>query len=48
MENDPGEDFFRGDNPQGFDFYSAYVMVNNAGPVKTFLAGDYGCSSARD
>jgi hypothetical protein len=41
MENDPGEDFFRGDNPQGFDFYSAYLMVNNAGPVKTALAGDY-------
>jgi hypothetical protein len=41
MENDPGEDFFGGDNPHGFDFYSAYLMVNDAGPVKTFLAGDY-------
>jgi hypothetical protein len=41
MENDPGEDFFGGDNPQGFDFYSAYVMVNNAGPVRTFIGGDY-------
>jgi hypothetical protein len=41
MENDPGEDFFGGDNPHGFDFYSAYLMVNNAGPVRTFLAGDY-------
>jgi hypothetical protein len=41
MENDPGEDFFGGDNPHGFDFYSAYLMVNDAGPVRTFLAGDY-------
>ena len=32
---------FSGGQSQGFDFYSAYVMVNNAGPVKTFLAGDY-------
>jgi hypothetical protein len=41
MENDPGEDFFGGDNPHGFDFYSAYLMVTDAGPVSTFLAGDY-------
>jgi hypothetical protein len=41
MENDPGEDFFGGDNPQGFDFYSAYVMISNVGPVRTFIAGDY-------
>lgn len=41
MENDPGEDFFGGDNPHGFDFYSAYLMVNNAGRIKTSIAGDY-------
>lgn len=41
LENDPGEEFFAGNNPHGFDFYSAYAMVNNAGPVRTFLVGDY-------
>ncbi len=41
MENDPGEEFFNGNNPRGFDFYSAHVMVNDIGPLKTFLAGDY-------
>jgi hypothetical protein len=41
LEKDHGEDFFRGTNPQGFDFFSGYVMISNAGPVKTLLAGDY-------
>jgi hypothetical protein len=41
MENDPGEDFFTGDNPGGFDFYSAYVMVHDVGKVKALIAGDY-------
>ncbi len=41
LEKDPGEDFFGGSNKQGFDFNSAYLMVTNAGPVKTVLLGDY-------
>ena len=41
LEKDPGEDFFGGSNKQGFDFNSAYLMVTNAGPVKTVLVGDY-------
>jgi hypothetical protein len=41
VEKDPGEEFFRGTNPKGFDFYSGYVMVNDAGPFKSLLAGDY-------
>ena len=41
LEKDHGEDFFRGTNPQGFDFYSGYVMISNTGPLKTLLAGDY-------
>jgi len=41
LEKDPGEDFFQGNNKQGFDFNSAYVMINGLGPVKTVLAGDY-------
>jgi len=41
LEKDHGEEFFRGTNPHGFDFYSGYVMISNTGPVKTLLAGDY-------
>ena len=41
LEKDPGEDFFTGSNKQGFDFNSAFLMVTDAGPVKTLLAGDY-------
>ncbi len=41
LEKDPGEDFFDNTNRQGFDFNSAYLMVNDIGPLKTALAGDY-------
>ncbi|MCS7037777.1 MAG: helix-hairpin-helix domain-containing protein [Saprospiraceae bacterium] len=41
-EKDPGEAFFRGSNPRGFDFYSAHFWVQNAHPVVRALAlGDY-------
>ncbi|MBK9336047.1 MAG: helix-hairpin-helix domain-containing protein [Lewinellaceae bacterium] len=41
-ENDPGEAFFRGSNKHGFDFYSAHLFVQNAGPtLQTLAIGDF-------
>ncbi|MEI6852569.1 MAG: helix-hairpin-helix domain-containing protein [Bacteroidota bacterium] len=40
-EKDAGEEFFRGTNPYGFDFYSGYLNVNNLGIVKNVIVGDY-------
>jgi len=42
MEKDPGEEFFKGSNRQGFDFYSAHVYYRNISrTVKTLAFGDY-------
>jgi hypothetical protein len=41
LEKDPGETFFRGSNRQGFDFNSAYLLVNDIGPIKSILLGDF-------
>lgn len=41
LEKDAGEAFFKGSNPHGFDFFSGYVQVNDLGPVKSVLIGDY-------
>jgi len=42
MEKDAGEEFFKGSNPGGFDFYSAYVSYGNEiGPLKNITVGDY-------
>jgi hypothetical protein len=40
-EKDPGEEFFRGTQKNGFDFYSAHLSVRNIGPVKSAVLGDY-------
>lgn len=40
-EKDAGEQFFAGAQKYGFDFYSAHLMVNNLGIVKTAVVGDY-------
>lgn len=40
-EKDAGEEFFRGSQPYGFDYYSAHLQVNQLGPVKTAILGDY-------
>lgn len=40
-EKDAGEEFFRGSNKQGFDFYSAHLQINRLGKIKTLLIGDY-------
>lgn len=40
VEKDPGEELFRGSN-RGFDFSSAYVMVNGMKFIHSAVAGDY-------
>lgn len=40
-EKDAGEQFFRGINKNGFDFYSAHLQLNNFGFVKALSIGDY-------
>lgn len=42
MEKDPGEEFFRGSNRQGFDFYSAHLYVKDPTKhIKALALGDY-------
>ncbi|MBN2273707.1 MAG: helix-hairpin-helix domain-containing protein [Bacteroidales bacterium] len=41
MEKDAGEEFFTGSNPCGFDFYSGHIQLNELGPVKSIILGDY-------
>ncbi len=40
-ENDSGEEFFRGNNTQGFDFYSGHLCWNGQNLVKRIIVGDY-------
>ena len=40
-EKDPGEEFFRGSQPQGFDFYSAHLHLRDLGRIKALSIGDY-------
>jgi hypothetical protein len=40
-EKDPGEEFFRGTQKQGFDFYSAHLFVRDVGIFKSIAIGDY-------
>ena len=40
-ENDPGEEFFKGNNAKGFDFYSGYLQINDIGALKNLTIGDY-------
>ena len=40
-EKDAGEEFFKGSNRYGFDFYSAHLFVQNLGIVKSLAIGDY-------
>ncbi len=47
MEKDAGEDFFRGSNPHGFDFYSGYFQVKNKSFLKSFIIGDYQVNSGQ-
>ncbi len=40
-EKDAGEEFFTGNNPYGFDFYSAHFFVRDQGRLKALALGDY-------
>jgi hypothetical protein len=40
-EKDQGEEFFRGSNTRGFDFYSVHFQVNDIGKFKTIALGDF-------
>jgi len=40
-EKDAGEEFFKGTQKQGFDFYSGHIAIKNIRFIKTFVIGDY-------
>ena len=40
-EKDAGEQFFKGSQKQGFDFYSAHLFLKDAGMVKALALGDF-------
>jgi hypothetical protein len=41
MEKDQGEEFFKGTQSSGFDFYSAYLLIKNMGKMRSLIIGDY-------
>jgi len=42
MEKDPGEEFFRGSNKQGFDFYSAHIFARRlSNRLRAVAIGDF-------
>lgn len=40
-EKDAGEQFFKGKQKQGFDFYSAHVFIKKAGIIHSLAIGDF-------
>ncbi|MFA6922668.1 MAG: helix-hairpin-helix domain-containing protein [Bacteroidales bacterium] len=40
-EKDAGEEFLKGSQKNGFDFYSAHLFLKNYGLLKTLAIGDY-------
>ena len=40
-EKDAGEQFFKGAQKNGFDFYSAHLFVRNLGIIKSLAIGDF-------
>ncbi len=40
-EKDPGEQFFRGAQPTGMDYYAAYLNLTNLGILKTLVIGNF-------
>ena len=40
-EKDAGEQFFKGGQKNGFDFYSAHFFVRNLGVIKSLTIGDF-------
>lgn len=43
-EKDPGEEFLRGSQPDGFDYYSMHFWMRDMGIFKTLAIGDYNLS----
>ncbi|MGM0497314.1 MAG: helix-hairpin-helix domain-containing protein, partial [Bacteroidota bacterium] len=41
MEKDYGEEFFKGHNRQGFDYYSGYISLRNTKLFDALILGDY-------
>ena len=40
-EKDAGEQFFKGKQKQGFDFYSAHIFIRKIGIIKSLAIGDF-------
>lgn len=40
-EKDPGEEFFKGTQKQGFDFNTCHIALKNFRWIKSFIIGDY-------
>lgn len=40
-DKDAGEEFFKGSQPKGFDFYSAFAYASDLGVIKEIAVGDY-------
>lgn len=40
-DKDPGEQFFKGAQKNGFDFYSFHLFARNLGKIKRLALGDY-------
>ncbi len=40
-EKDAGEQFFKGKQQQGFDFYSAHIFIKKLGIIKALALGDF-------
>lgn len=40
-DKDAGEEFFRGTQKNGFDYYSAHLCLRNVGIIKSAVIGDY-------
>ncbi len=40
-DKDAGEEFFKGSNPYGFDFYSAHIFAKDIWRFKSIALGDY-------
>ncbi len=40
-EKDAGEEFFKGSQKKGFDFYSAHFFARNMGVIKSIAIGDF-------
>lgn len=40
-EKDPGEQWFKGAQKNGFDYYSAHLFVRNVGMIKNLAIGDF-------